>query len=178
MKRVMGMQMANRVIRRGWMKVSDQGRGRIIAAEAARHGEEDSDVSDQINEGITLTKIPLIPDSIKEDHLIMEIIPNSMAPSNSDTINQRAVFSEQLEDIDNEISKFDNIQVRKEKSLDSASKGHLGLQSESMSIGPEALGLLSTYDVATEKGLTQKRGWVRKEQNRGEPSGQTSSVFF
>ena len=61
-------------------------------AMAARHGEVDSDVSDKINEGTAVMEIPLILDSIKEGHLIMEIIPNSLASSNSDINTQRAVF--------------------------------------------------------------------------------------
>ena len=49
-------------------------------------------MSDKINEGAVVTEIPLILDSIKEGHLIMEIIPNSLASSNSDINTQRAVF--------------------------------------------------------------------------------------
>lgn len=46
-----------------------------------------------------------------------------------------------------------------------------------MVIGPKTLGLHFNYDVAKEKGTTPKRGWVRREQNRAEPSGQTSSLL-
>lgn len=80
-------------------------------------------------------------------------------------------------DIDNELLKFDNVQVRGEIFDDSVFKGDLGLQRESMVIGPKTLGLHFNYDVAKEKGTTPKRGWVRREQNRGEPSGQTSSLL-
>jgi len=107
----------------------------------------------------------------------MEIIPNNLAPSNSNLNNQRAVFSAQLEDIDNELSKFDNVQVREEEYTDSTSNGLGGLESESMSIGPEVLGSQSIHNVATGEGFTQKRSRVRREQHRGEPSGKTSSVL-
>ena len=155
-------------------------------AMATRHGGADSDVSENINEGAAVTEIPLIPDSIKEGHLSMDIIPNSLAPLNSDINNQRVAFSAQLQDIDNEISKFDNVQVREEKVqkkvreeeyTDSTSNGLGGLQSESMGIGPEAVGYQSIHNVVKGEGLTQKRSWVRREQNRGEPSGKTSSVL-
>ena len=53
-------------------------------AMVAQHGEDDSDVSDKINEGAAVTEIPLIPNTIKEGHSIMEKIPDSLAPSNSD----------------------------------------------------------------------------------------------
>ena len=146
-------------------------------AMVAQHGEDDSDVSDKINEGAAVTEIPLIPDTIKEGHSIMEKIPDSLAPSNSDINTQRAVFSAQLEDIDNEISKFDNVQVREEENMDNTSIGLEGLQSESMSIGPEVLGSQSSHNIATGEGFTQKRSWVRREQKRGEPSGKTFSVL-
>ena len=120
-------------------------------------------MSDKINEGAVVTEIPLISDSIKEGHLIMEIIPNSLAPSNLDLNNQRAVFSAHLEDIDNELSKFDNVQVREEEYMDSTSNGLGDLESESMSIGPEVLGSQSIHNVATEEGFTQKRSWVHRE---------------
>lgn len=80
-------------------------------------------------------------------------------------------------DIDNELLKFDNVQVRGEIFDDSIFKGDLGLQRESMVIGPKTLGLHFNYDVAKEKSTTPKRGWVCREQNRGEPSGQTSSLL-
>ena len=134
-------------------------------------------MSDKINEGAAVTEIPLIPNTIKEGHSIMEKIPDSLAPSNSDINTQRAVFSAQLEDIDNEISKFDNVQVREEENMDNTSIGLEGLQSESMSIGPEVLGSQSSHNIATGEGFTQKRSWVRREQKRGEPSGKTFSVL-
>lgn len=88
MKRVMETKMAKEMIVRGWMKVLGKRKDSAVEdAMAARHGEANSDVSDQINEGAAITEIPLIPDSIKEGHLIMEIIPNSLAPSNSNTNN-------------------------------------------------------------------------------------------
>ena len=73
--------------------------------------------------------------------------------------------------------KFDNVHVKGEISDDSVSKEDLGLQRDSIVIGPEVLGLHFNYDVAKETGMTPKRGWVRREQNRGEPSGQTSSLL-
>lgn len=171
--------MAKEMIVRGWMKVLGKRKDSAVEdAMAARHGEANSDVSDQINEGAAITEIPLIPDSIKEGHLIMEIIPNSLAPSNSNTNNQGAVFSAQLEEIDNEISKFDNVQVREEEYTNKTSNGLMGLQSgslsESMSIGPEVLGFQPINKEVIGEGLTQKRSWVRREQNRGEPSDKTS----
>ena len=36
-------------------------------ARVARHREDDSDMSDKINEGAIVTEIPLNPDSIKDD---------------------------------------------------------------------------------------------------------------
>lgn len=127
-------------------------------ARVARHREDDSDMSDKINEGAHVTEIPLISNSIKDDYSIMDVIPNSLAHSNSNTNNQRADFLKQLVDIDNELLKFDNIQVRGEISYDSVSKGDSGLQRESMVIRPKALGLHFNYDVAKEKGMTPKRG--------------------
>lgn len=56
-------------------------------AKVTRQGVDDSDVSDKINEGANVTKIPLIPDSIKDDYSIMDVIPNSLAYSNSDISN-------------------------------------------------------------------------------------------
>lgn len=57
----------------------------------------------------------------------------------------------------------------------------MGLQSgslsESMSIGSEVLGFQPINKEVIGEGLTQKRSWVRREQNRGEPSDKTSSVL-
>ena len=85
------------------------------AVEGARvtwHREDNSDMSDKINEGAIVTKILLNPDSIKDDYPIMDVTLNSLAHLNLSTNNQRADFLEQLEDIDNELLKFDNIHVK------------------------------------------------------------------
>ena len=84
---------------------------------------------------------------------------------------------EQLEEIDKELLKFDNIHVSGVISGDSVSKEDLGLQRMSSVIGPEVVGFHFNYDIANEKSMTPKRGWVHREQNRGEPSGQTSSLL-
>ena len=97
---------------------------------------------------------------------------------------------EQLEEIDKELLKFDNIHVSgvisgdsvsKEdlglQRMSSVSKEDLGLQRMSSVIGPEVVGFHFNYDTANEKSMTPKRGWVHREQNRGEPSGQTSSLL-
>ena len=84
---------------------------------------------------------------------------------------------EQLEDIDNELSKFDNIKISVGIPDNSGSKSYSSLIGDSEVIGPKALGSNSTYAVAKKEGKTKGRGWVYKEQNRGEPSGQNSSLL-
>lgn len=42
-------------------------------ARVTRYGEDDSDVSDKINEGANVTEIPLILDFIKDDYSIMDL---------------------------------------------------------------------------------------------------------
>ena len=68
------------------------------AVEGARvtwHREDDSDMSDKINEGAIVTKILLNPDSIKDDYPIMDVTLNSLAHLNLSTNNQRAYLLEQ-----------------------------------------------------------------------------------
>ena len=84
---------------------------------------------------------------------------------------------EQLEEIDKELLKFDNVHVSGVISGDSVSKEDLGLQRMFSVIAPEVVGFHFNYDIANEKSMTPKRGWVYREQNRGEPSGQTSSLL-
>ena len=164
----------------GMVEGNESGERRNMTAEDVRvawHGEEDIDVSDKIKEGVVVMESPMNPNSINDDYPIMDITSNSLAHLNLGTNSQRADFSEQLEDIDKELLKFDNVHVSGVISGDSVSKEDLGLQRVSSVIGLEVVGLHFNYDVAKEKSMTPKRGWVRREQNRGEPSGQTSSLL-
>ncbi|XP_075645403.1 uncharacterized protein LOC142616429 [Castanea sativa] len=136
-------------------------------AGVAWHGEESSDVADKINEDAIITEIPLNSDPIKDDYPITDITLNSLAHLNSGTKSQRADFSEQLKDIDNELLKYDNVHAREEVPRERVSKEDSGLQRESIIIGPEVLGLHFNYEVANEKGMTQKMGWICREQSRG-----------
>lgn len=65
---------------------------------------------------------------------------------------------EQLEDIDNELSKFDNIKISVGIPDNSGSKSYSSLIGDSEVIGPKALGSNSTYAVAKKEGKTKGRG--------------------
>ena len=134
-------------------------------------------VSDTINEGVIGMESPTNPDPINDDYPIMDVTSNSLAHLNSGNNSQRADFSEQLEEIDKELLKFDNVYVSGVISDDNASKEDLGLQRVHSVIGPGGVGLHLNNKVAKEKIMTPKRGWVCREQNRGEPSGKTSSLL-
>ena len=64
---------------------SGSGEGRNMAKEekrGAQQGEEDSDVSDTINEGVIGMKSPTNPDPINDDYPIMDVTFNSLAHLN------------------------------------------------------------------------------------------------
>ena len=54
-------------------------------ARVARHGEDDSDVSDKINKVANVTESPLNPDSIKDDYPIMDVTINNLTHLNLGT---------------------------------------------------------------------------------------------
>ena len=143
----------------------------------AQQGEEDSDVSDTINEGVIGMKSPTNPDPINDDYPIMDVTFNSLAHLNLGNNNQRADFSEQLEEIDKELLKFDNVHVSGVIPGDNASKEDLGLQRVHSVTGLGEVGLHLNNVVAKEKNMTPKRGQVNREQNKGEPSGKTFSLL-
>ncbi|KAK9992566.1 hypothetical protein SO802_027551 [Lithocarpus litseifolius] len=155
---------------------SGSGERRNTAVEeklAARRGEEVSDVADSINEDVPVTESPANPDSINEDEPITDVTLHSLAYLNPGNHREEADFSEQLEEIDKELLKFDNVQVCGGISGDNVSNEDMGSQRVDKVIGPGEVGLHFNGEAATEKNKTPKRGWVRREQNRGEPSGKT-----
>nr|POE80108.1 hypothetical protein CFP56_40594 [Quercus suber] len=97
----------------------------------------------------------------------MDVTINNLAHLNPGINSQRADFSEKLEDIDKELLKFDNVHVSEEILADNVSKEDSGLQRVFSVVRPEVVGLHFNYDGAKEKGMTPKRGWVRREQNKG-----------
>ncbi|KAK9987574.1 hypothetical protein SO802_027813 [Lithocarpus litseifolius] len=140
---------------------SGSGGRRTTAAEekmVARHGEEDSDVADNINEDVLVTESPTNLDSINEDEPVMDVILHSLAYLNPGNNREKADFSEQLEEIDKELLKFDNVQVSDIMSGDNVSKEDMGLQRVYKVIGPGDVGLHFNDEAAKEKNITPKRG--------------------
>nr|POF21152.1 hypothetical protein CFP56_06953 [Quercus suber] len=162
-----------------------------VKEKGARQGEEDDDVAETINDGVTGTESPTNPDPINDGYTIMDVTLNSLARLNSGNNNQKEDFSGQLEEIDREILKFDNVHVSGVNLADSAPKEGVGLQKGHNIYGLGEVGLQEVHSVnglgdvghnlsneaGKEKLMTQKRTWVRREQNRGEPSGNASSVL-
>nr|POF18790.1 hypothetical protein CFP56_46564 [Quercus suber] len=157
----------------------------------AREGEEDGDVAESINEGAFGTESPTNPNPINDGYTIMDVTLNSLARLNSGNNNQKEDFSRQLEEIEKEILKFDNVHVNGVNLADSAPKKGVGLQKVYSVDGLGEVGLQKVHSVnglrevghnlsnkaGKKKLMTQKRTWVRREQNRGEPSGNTFSVL-
>ena len=152
MKRILGLMMIDR-----WM-----GRGGILRQRRkGLHGKGRKTmtyVSDTINEGVIGMESPTNPDPINDDYPIMDVTSNSLAHLNSGNNSQRADFSEQLEEIDKELLKFDNVYVSGVISDDNASKEDLGLQRVHSVTGLGEVGLHLNNVVAKEKNMTPKRG--------------------
>ncbi|KAL0013375.1 hypothetical protein SO802_000444 [Lithocarpus litseifolius] len=148
-------------------KRGDEGNGsrerKTTAAEeerVARHREEDNDVLDNINEGVLVTESPTNPDSINDDDPIMDVTFNSLAYLNPGNNKEKADFSEQLEEIDKELLKFDNVHVSGVISGDNVSKEDLGIQRVHSVIRLGEVGLHFNDEAAKEENMIPKRGWV------------------
>nr|POE95570.1 hypothetical protein CFP56_22710 [Quercus suber] len=163
----------------------------VVEEKGARQGEEDDDVAETINDGVTGTESPTKPDPINDGYTIMDVTLNSLACFNSGNNNQKEDFSGQLEEIDREILKFDNVHVSGVILADNTPKEGVGLQKGYNIDGLGEVGLQKGHSVnglggvghnlsneaGKEKLMPQKRTWVRRKQNRGEPSGNASSVL-
>ena len=95
----------------------------------------------------------------------------------SDEMMQKTLFHERLEEIDYELSKFDNVAVKGVAVENSEVMLHQqGIKDKEVNgLGP--LGLSSSSSVVKEKGKTKERGWVHKERIQVEPTGQHSSIL-
>ena len=82
-----------------------------------------------------------------------------------------------MEEIDRELSKFDNVAVKGVAAEISEVMLHQqeSEDKEVNELGP--LGLSSSPGVVKEKGKNKERGWIRREQIQVEPTEQHSSIL-
>ena len=83
---------------------------------------------------------------------------------------QRTLFQEQLEEIDHELTKFDNVAVNGVTAKISEVMFHQQESEATEGNGLGPLGLSSSPGVVKEKRKNKERGWVRKERNLHEPT--------
>ena len=95
----------------------------------------------------------------------------------SDELVQKTLFQERLEEIDHELSKFDNEAVKGVAVENSEVMIHQQESEDKEVNGLRPLGLSSSPSVVKEKGKNKERGWVHRERIQVEPIGQHSSIL-
>ncbi|XP_030945132.1 uncharacterized protein LOC115969588 [Quercus lobata] len=90
---------------------------------------------------------------------------------------QKSLFQEQLEEIDYEISKFDNIKVNEVNDDHNEVTLHQQEAENKLSNGPGLLGRSSSPGVVQDKGKNKEKGWVRRERSQVRPTEHHSSIL-
>ena len=101
----------------------------------------------------------------------------SMSLHRRDDPVQKTLFQEQLEEIDQELSKFDSVVVNGDVAKNSEIVAHQQENEGREKNGLGSLGLASSLGAVIVKGKNKERGWVRKERNMHEPTGQMCSIL-
>ena len=95
----------------------------------------------------------------------------------SDEMMQKTLFQERLEEIDYELSKFDNVAIKGVAVENSEVMLHQQEIEDKEVNGLRPLGLSSSSGVVKEKGKNKEKGWVHRERIQVEPIGQHSSIL-
>ena len=117
--------------------------------------------------------------SLEKQGTILESPNNveSLLLCSNDEMMQNTLFPEQLEEIDYELSKFDNVKVKG----DVVENSEVMLQQQEVEDkeinGPRALGLSSSPVAVKDKGKNKEKGWVCRERIQVEPTGQHSLSY-
>ena len=82
-----------------------------------------------------------------------------------------------MEEIDHELSKFDNVAIKGVTVEISEVMLHQQESKDKEVNGLRPLGLSSSPGVVKEKGKNKERGWIRRERIQVEPTGQHSSIL-
>lgn len=108
----------------------------------------------------------------------LEIIHNDLGILNSDSENNGADFKAQLQDIDEELARFDHVTVQKDALAVNLTERDLERPQENNVIGLVSLGQEKKSKNSTlEEAKPKPRGWVRREQNKREPMGDCYSLL-
>ena len=100
-------------------------------------------------------------ETILESPNIAEPVP---LRSNEVTV-QNNLFQEQLEEIDYELSKFDDVTVKEVNGENNEVTLHQQEVEEKLGNGPGSLGRYSSPCVMKDKGKNKEKGWVRRERS-------------
>ena len=90
---------------------------------------------------------------------------------------QNSLFQEQLEEIDYEISKFDNVKVNEVNDDHDEVTLHQQEAENKLSNGPGLLGHSSSPGVVQDKRKNKEKGWVRRERSQVRPTEHHSSIL-
>lgn len=146
--------------------------------ENPRAGHKEGAGDGPVGDVSTVMELALIPGHNKDTSSNSEIIHNGLGILNSDSENNAAYFKAQLEDIDEELARFDQVTVQKSAHAVNLIDRDLDWSQEHNINGPVSLGQEKNYENSTlEKAKPKPRGWVRREQNRREPIGDCSSLL-
>ena len=116
---------------------------------------------------------PESSETILESPIIAEPVPLR----NNEVTVQNDLFQEQLEEIDYELSKFDDVTVKEVNGENNEVTLHQQEVEEKLGTGPGLLGRSSSPCVIKDKGKNKEKGWVRRERSNVQPTGHYSSIL-
>ena len=82
-----------------------------------------------------------------------------------------------MEEIDYELSKFDDVTVKEVNGENNEVTLHQQEVKEKLGNGPGSLGRSSSPCVMKDKGKNKEKGWVRREGSQVQPTGHHSSIL-
>nr|POF25055.1 hypothetical protein CFP56_65755 [Quercus suber] len=129
-------------------------------------GREEGDDGNLVGDAIAVMESSKFLDHNNDVPLNMGLTHNSLEFLNSENEFNEVDFLAQLKDIDEDLTKFDNVEFSKGVSEVSLFNSNLAQEVEFESNGPALVGLDKFKKATHEQGKPKPRGWVRREQNK------------